>query len=411
MAAKLHSQFAKYKLTSFAPKSPAEIQARFTIAQHITPNLTHMTFSRPLAAFSRVLATRRFSGLPAFVFDIDGVLVRGNKPIPQAHEALSLLNAHKIPYILLTNGGGVSEKARVDFLSGALDVPLLPLQIVQSHTPMKAWTDTYRRVLVVGGNNDNARHVALDYGFEHVVVPMDIVRKDPAVAPHHRYTARELAEYARDVDLSQPFDAILVFNDPRDMGTDIQIVSDVLNLQDGLVGTKRKLPECDRHVPSVPIIFSNNDYLWANDYTLPRFGQGAFRMMVERLYAETNGLHDQKGQQGQTLQSTILGKPYKVQHDYAHWVLIEWYKTMNGHADHRFTPTLHQTPQSSPFSEIYMVGDNPESDICGANLNGWESMLLRTGVYKDDDWDTTVHRPSVGVFDNVLESVRYVLLK
>ena len=44
------------------------------------------------------------------------------------------------------------------------------------------------------------------------------------------------------------------------------------------------------HDPSIPIIFSNNDYVYANDYPLPRFGQGAFRIITERLYKITNGL-------------------------------------------------------------------------------------------------------------------------
>lgn len=341
----------------------------------------------------------------AFVFDIDGVLMRGAKPIPQALKALTLLNKNKIPFILLTNGGGVSEKSRVDFISKQLDVPLSPLQIVQSHTPMRVWAQAgkYKRVLVVGGNDDNARFVAQDYGYEDVVVPMDIVKMDPSISPHHRYLEEQLAKMARPVDLSKPIDAILVFNDPRDMGTDLQIVLDVLNSKNGTVGTKRGYEE-NSEQPSVPIAFSNNDFLWANDYNLPRFGQGAFRMTVERLYAEMNSLGP-----GQNLRLTILGKPFAIQHDYAHWVLIEWNKIIHGHKQHGFIPELGSKPQNSPFQEIYMVGDNPESDIAGANNCGWRSILLRTGVYKDDDWATTKHRPNVGVFDNVLESVEHVL--
>ena len=56
-----------------------------------------------------------------------------------------------------------------------------------------------------------------------------------------------------------------------------------------------------------------------------------------------------------------------------------------------------------------MVGDNPESDIKGANDNGWESVLLRTGVYKDDDYNTMVAKPTVGVFNNVEDAVIEIL--
>lgn len=382
----------------------------YTINFAMIPRL-HTSFRCVLAPARHAAGIRSLSGTSvlasspiAFVFDIDGVLVRGSKAIPEAHEALTLLDQAKVPFILLTNGGGVSEKARVEFLSERLNYHLSPLQIVQSHTPMKYWAQSgkYRRVLVVGGNNDNARQVALDYGFPDVVMPIDIVKQNQAVSPHNRFTGSELEKYARGVDLSKPIEAILVFNDPRDMNTDMQVVSDLLNSEGGLVDTKRPIPDQNAHIPAIPIAFSNNDFLWANDYNLPRYGQGAFRMITETLYKEMNGSE-------KTLELTIFGKPFKVQHDYAHWVLIEWNKLLHGHTAHDFMPKLHEAVTDSPFKKIYMVGDNPESDIRGANMNGWESVLLRTGVYKDSDWARTVHRPSAGVHDNVLDAVKYVL--
>ena len=35
--------------------------------------------------------------------------------------------------------------------------------------------------------------------------------------------------------------------------------------------------------------------------------------------------------------------------------------------------------------KVYAVGDNILSDIIGANAHGWESILVKTGVYKDGD--------------------------
>jgi ribonucleotide monophosphatase NagD (HAD superfamily) len=46
-----------------------------------------------------------------------------------------------------------------------------------------------------------------------------------------------------------------------------------------------------------------------------------------------------------------------------------------------------------------MVGDNPKSDIAGANAFKWESILVRTGVfrgkYNDDEHPATVVVPDV----------------
>jgi len=33
------------------------------------------------------------------------------------------------------------------------------------------------------------------------------------------------------------------------------------------------------------------------------------------------------------------------------------------------------------ISNFYMIGDNPESDIAGANTKGWVSILVKTGVF------------------------------
>lgn len=337
---------------------------------------------------------------------MDGVLLRGSRAIPRASKALSLLQQENVPFIVLTNGGGVSEASRAEKLSLLLNLDISPYQIVQSHTPMRAWAQmgTFRRVMVVGGDKDYVRHVARDYGFADVILPIDVVKAYPAASPHHRFLAAELAAYAEDVDLDGKIDAVLVFNDPRDMGTDVQIVLDLLNSDGGIVGTRRPVPVSNANKPAIPIAFSNVDYLWANDYPLPRFGQGAFKMMLERLYLETNGLKP-----SQQLESNVFGKPYSVQHDYAHWVLIEWHKIMHGHAVHDFMPKLHKKVDKLPFTAIYMVGDNPALDIAGANASGWKLMLLRTGVYRDEDWESTKSRPSEGVFDDVLDAVEHGL--
>src|SRR5690242_773126 len=60
----------------------------------------------------------------AFAFDIDGVLLRSSQPIPGARESLSYLRKHHIPFILLTNGGGKTEKQRTQDLNDKLE--LLP---------------------------------------------------------------------------------------------------------------------------------------------------------------------------------------------------------------------------------------------------------------------------------------------
>jgi len=71
----------------------------------------------------------------AFAFDIDGVLIRGGRPIPEAIEAMQVLLGRneygiKVPYIFLTNGGGKTESERCIDLSRQLDIEVSPAQFI-----------------------------------------------------------------------------------------------------------------------------------------------------------------------------------------------------------------------------------------------------------------------------------------
>lgn len=257
--------------------------------------------------------------------------------------------------ILLTNGGGKSEAARVSDLSKKLEVPISTSQFVQSHTPLQMLSNKYKKILVVGGDYDICRHVAYDYGFQDVVMPVDIIASDHSIWHLHRFRHDDLSLAKPMTDA--PIEAILVFNDSRDWGCDTQVIIDILTSEGGKFGTKNS-----QNKQSIPIYFSNNDLLWSNDYFLPRFGQGAFRACVEKAFEEFTNTE---------LDSVILGKPFEVTYSYAETVLSNWRRDNFGYWDN---------PKN-----IYMVGDNPASDIRGANDYGWQSILVKTGVYKEED--------------------------
>lgn len=55
-----------------------------------------------------------------------------------------------------------------------------------------------------------------------------------------------------------------------------------------------------------------------------------------------------------------------------------------------------------------MVGDNPASDIAGANSYGWESILVQTGVFRGSRPEEAEHKPTV-VARDVLEGIKWAL--
>lgn len=324
----------------------------------------------------------------AFVFDIDGVLVHGDRLIPEGRRVLEILNGDnelgiKIPHIFLTNGSGKPELARVQQLSDILHSPISTDQFIQSHTPMRALAEYYKTVLVVGGEGYKCREVAEQYGFEDIVVPNDIIAWDPTIAPYRVFTDAERAT-SRPRDFSKMnIDAIMVFSDSRDYATDMQIIIDLLRSESGRFGTLAKDPVSQR----IPIYFSQGDLLCPTEHPIPRMSQGTFRIGLEAMYKALTGVD---------LERVVYGKPELATYKYADEVIASWMEQI--HND-----------ETLP-SNIYMIGDNPQSDIIGGNMYGWNTCLVRTGVYQGEGNDKE-NPASFGVFTNVLQAVQTAIRK
>lgn len=324
----------------------------------------------------------------AFVFDIDGVLVHGDRLIPEGKRVLEILNGDnelgiKIPHIFLTNGSGKVETQRVAQLSKILHNPISTEQFIQSHTPMRALAEYYKTVLVVGGEGYKCREVAEEYGFQDIVVPNDIIAWDPTIAPYRVFTEEE-RKTSRPRDFTQcNIDAIMVFSDSRDYATDMQIIMDLLQSENGRFGTRAKDPVSQR----IPIYFSQGDLLCPTEHPFPRMSQGAFRIGLEAMYKALTGVD---------LERVVYGKPELATYKYADEVITSWMETI--HSEEKLP------------KNIYMIGDNPASDIIGGNMYGWNTCLVRTGVYQGEGNDKE-NPASFGVFVNVLAAVQTAIKK
>lgn len=351
-----------------------------------------------------------------FVFDIDGVLLKGKKRIEEATDIINYLSERKIPFILLTNGGGMTEKKRIDFINKTLQLDKYPInedQLIQAHTPMRTLIPHHKRVLICGGPKDDVREVAESYGFEDVIRPIDIIKANPTIWPYHMFSDEQIENWGKDPSITKldvdmvnckenlPIDSILCFNDSRAIGAELQLILDLLNSENGVLGTRRTEKSSK---PSIPIVFSNNDFLWSNEYKQPRFAMGALKIAVLTIYEKING---------KKLEQLTLGKPEKVCYDYAHHILIDWRNVLLGKKSpgNLCLPKLNDAPINSPFKKVYMVGDNPESDITGGNNYNWGTILVKTGVYQEGDFELNpeISRPSLGVFANVKEGVMAAL--
>ncbi|KAG0195947.1 hypothetical protein BGX28_000335 [Mortierella sp. GBA30] len=331
--------------------------------------MSHLPLRSLRAVFrSRGLHTQAKPAPFNIVFDIDGVLIKGKQMIPQTRRALELLQENNVPYIFLTNGGGVRESEKAAQLTKKLGIQVNPDHLIVSHSPMRALVPKYKdsNVLVVGGTGNACKEVAEYYGFNQVFTPKELHDFSPSVCPTSTCTAAPVPVDKSVVQrIEKPVDAVMVFHDSEDWGRDLQVCLDALVSKDGCLGTIKDSDELHSTKQSVPIYFSNPDIHFT----------------------------------GQKLEYTSFGKPMTETYKYAEALLD------------RIAP-LEEGSEGQPIRRtVYAVGDNPHADIAGANGYGWNSVLVKTGVYKPKGFENHPVHPASAVVDHVEDAVRWIIAK
>jgi HAD superfamily hydrolase (TIGR01456 family) len=341
----------------------------------------------------------------AFAFDVDGVCVRGKEPIPGAREALRMLQDAKVPFIFLTNGGGLTEKAHVANLSTRLNMSLDEKQFVQSHSPFHDLVPLYKdkTILCLGGHGDQIRDLAQEYGFQNVITSSDLMAEWEHIHPFPEMTKEHHSSYGVRSGILHETEiaAILVWSSPRDWCLDLQVVTDLLLSSGGLFGKKSALVG-DMTLPNngylqdgqPKLYFCNPDFEWATQHMHPRFAQGAFREALLGVWAYAT-------KNEAALEYTIMGKPSQTTYVYGEKVLQSYNDFI--HNDSEVCPAI---------DTVYMIGDNPESDIRGAmNFKSqfgaqWKSILVETGVYVPGTVPS--ERPN-HIATDIMEAVKWAL--
>eukprot|EP00892_Ulva_mutabilis_P008659 jgi/Ulvmu1/6165/UM028_0021.1 len=306
---------------------------------------------------------------PAFAFDIDGVLKRGRQAIPQAPDAITAVSRAGWPFVFLTNGGGSTEASRAEYLSSLLHCQITPKQVIMAHTPMTELLPRFATESVLVCGRGESLQAAWNYGFSRALSPLQLAAAlGPDAVPFSQIpTPAEVAEQLGQpcpvqeygaASADSPIRAIMVFTDPDDWSRDLQLCFDVIQHNGVLIGSAAHSP--GTMGTGVAVYFGQDDLLWSNSFHAPRFGLGAFRRALSHLHMEAT-------QRALVIES-IYGKPTPKPYKMAQCLLDK-------HA--RLSGWSHAEP-------IYMVGDNPEVDVRGANDAGhpWRSVLVRTGVFR-----------------------------
>jgi HAD superfamily hydrolase (TIGR01456 family) len=346
---------------------------------------------------------------PGCVLDIDGLLLRGGHPIEGASASLQRLQALSLPMVFCTNACGRSEAALAHHLTEALSLatPVLPAQIVMSHTPALSLLPalSMKKVLVTG-TRAMFRVVRETYGFGGAVWATEVIDRWPTINPvraRGEGMDKEVAPphdaHGHDELEKVPFEAVFVFQEPSDYHDDLQLIIDVVRF-DGVLPRTREEWEARRKAEAegppreqkVKVYFANPDLEYQALHPVPRFTMGAFVLCLKTLYREIVG---------RDLELHAFGKPELLTYAYA-------------------AERLASQSPARAITHFFCVGDNPKSDIRGANnmakltaaatsqgpVPVWSGILVRTGVWHGEINDPT--DPATHVVPSIIEAAHII---
>lgn len=302
------------------------------------------------------------------VLDIDGVLLKGKNVIKSAPIALRKLQKHGIPYIFVTNGGGMMESTKAKDLEKKLGLDNAQGKVLLSHTPYKELAREYsnRRILVLG--HEGCVDIAHDYGFKKVVTARQLHAETPTIYPRKPKTVQSPSHPSEKVA------AIFVFHDPLEWALEMQICIDLLHNN-------------DTNEQDIPLYACNADLVYNTEHDKPRLTQGAFIEAFRHLYELRTGI---------PLAIHFCGKPFTVQYRLAEQLL---------------NLECEKLKTSNTISTYIGIGDNPQSDIRGARNAGanWISILVKTGVWNSLNSNNDPIDPADVVVEDVSEAVDWIV--
>ncbi|NXT12310.1 HDHD5 hydrolase, partial [Prunella fulvescens] len=303
-----------------------------------------------------------------FLFDIDGVLVRGRTPIPAARAAFrKLVNSQGqflVPVVFVTNAGNCLRQNKAEQLSHLLGVPISQDQVMMSHSPLRMFKRYHEKCVLVSGQGP-LLDIAQDLGFCQPITIDTLREKRPLLdaVDHDRRPNVLVSEIFCSVPVV--LTAVVLFGEPVRWETSLQLIIDVL-LTSGYPGN----PYGQENYPHIPVLACNMDLMWVAEAQSPRFGHGTFMVCLENIYKKITG-KDLKYE-------ALMGKPSRLTYQFA---------------EHLIRAQALQRSWEQPIQTLYAVGapallsrdHEPglgwEQELASAAAAHCRSVLVCTGVY------------------------------
>ncbi|NXH41405.1 HDHD5 hydrolase, partial [Dicaeum eximium] len=302
-----------------------------------------------------------------FLFDIDGVLVRGRTPIPAARTAFGkLVNSQGqflVPVVFVTNAGNCLRQKKADQLSHLLGVPISQDQVMMSHSPLRMFKRYHEKCVLVSGQGP-LLDIAQDLGFCQPITVDTLREKRPQL---------DAVDHDRSPNLLVSGDfcfkplSVVLFGEPVRWETSLQLIIDVL-LTSGYPGN----PYQQENYPHIPVLACNMDLMWVAEAQSPRFGHGTFMVCLENIYKKITGK--------ELKYEVLMGKPSRLTYQYAEHLIRaqalqrSWEQPIQ---------TLYAATGTGPalLSQHQEIGLGWQKELASAAAARCRSVLVCTGVY------------------------------
>lgn len=307
----------------------------------------------------------------------------------------------------------VTASKKAHQLEDLLHRKILASQVIMASSPMRELAQEHAndRILVVADSPAFVRKIASHYGFNNIVAVEDYVAAHHVLYPAKKHEASPQKPWEEE----EPIKAVFLLETPGlfpfvptledhrlthcltadDWGLSLQVCLDVLR-SDGVPGIDHA---SDSQV--VKLYSGNPDLDYGAVHSLPRITLGAFRRCLETLFHDTTGRH---------LHAEFFGKPYPKIVSRICFLFVGFFLGFLKYlcCQYHYAERELQKYTTAPIQRYYAIGDNPRSDVRGANQAGkeWYSILVRSGCFKGPGNDPV--DPARFVCDTVKEAVQHI---
>ncbi|KAG7199744.1 hypothetical protein KM043_000416 [Ampulex compressa] len=291
----------------------------------------------------RFTGVRHLSSKPKFglLFDIDGVIVRGQNVLPPVLDSFKRLRGKDgkfcVPTIFVTNSGNALRSQKAMDLSKWIGFEVTESQVIMAHSPLQMFHGLHDKQVLVSGQGP-VEKIARELGFHKTITIEELVKNFPSL---DYVNIKKRNPQCGPLDPSFPkIEGIVLLSEPTNWETPLQLVVDLLLTEGMPTGLTAKVP-----YPHIPVLACNMDLLWVSEAPIPRYGHGAFLLCLESLYKKVTGKD--------MMYSALVGKPSEITYYHANRMLLNHAKSIGIHHN---------------IDTIYAIGDNINTDIYGANL-------------------------------------------